>query len=40
LRLSNSVEKTQRLFFCSTITEKVEILAEKIMIEPLFFEAE
>lgn len=39
LRLSNSVEKTQRLFFCSTITEKVEILAEKIMIEPLFFEA-
>ncbi len=40
LRLSNSVEKTQRLFFCSTITEKVEVLAEKIMIEPLFFEAE
>ena len=39
LRLSNSVEKTQRLFFCSTITEKVEVLAEKIMIEPLFFEA-
>ncbi|HQV37233.1 MAG TPA: DEAD/DEAH box helicase [Flavobacterium sp.] len=35
LRLSNSVEKTQRLFFCSTITEKVEVLAEKIMIEPL-----
>jgi superfamily II DNA/RNA helicase len=40
LRLSNSVEKAQRLFFCTTITEKVEILAEKIMIEPLFFEAE
>lgn len=40
LRLSNSVEKTQRLFFCSTITEKVEILADKIMIEPLFFEVE
>lgn len=40
LRLSLSVEKTQRLFFCSTITERVEILADKIMIEPLFFETE
>ncbi|MCZ8088967.1 MAG: DEAD/DEAH box helicase [Flavobacterium sp.] len=40
LRLSSSVEKTQRLFFCSRITERVEVLAEKIMIEPLFFEME
>lgn len=40
LRLSNSIEKTQRLFFCSQITERVETLAEKIMIEPLFFEME
>jgi ATP-dependent RNA helicase RhlE len=39
-RLSNSVEKTQRLFFCSQITERVESLAEKIMIEPVFFEME
>ena len=39
-RLSNSIEKTQRLFFCSQITERVEVLAEKIMIEPLFFEME
>ena len=38
LRLSNSIEKTQRLFFCSQITERVETLADKIMIEPLFFE--
>ena len=37
-RLSASTEKTQRLFFTSEITEKVEILADKIMIEPLFFE--
>lgn len=37
-RLSLSVEKTQRVFFCSTITERVEALADKIMIEPLFFE--
>ena len=40
LRLSASVEKTQRIFFCSEITERVEILADKIMIEPLFFEIE
>lgn len=40
LRLSLSVEKTQRIFFCSTITERVEVLADKIMIEPVFFEAE
>ena len=40
LRLSNSIEKTQRLFFCSQITERVESLADKIMIEPLFFEVE
>ena len=32
LRLSNSIEKTQRLFFCSQITERVAVLAEKIMI--------
>ena len=38
LRLSNSIDKTQRLFFCSQITERVESLADKIMIEPLFFE--
>jgi superfamily II DNA/RNA helicase len=40
LRLSLSVEKTQRVFFCTTITERVEVLADKIMIEPVFFEAE
>ena len=39
-RLSSSVDKTQRLFFCKQITEKVEILADRIMIEPLFFEME
>lgn len=37
-RLLMSIEKTQRLFFCSQITERVETLADKIMIEPLFFE--
>lgn len=38
LRLSNSIEKTQRIFFCTTLTERVETLADKIMIEPTFFE--
>lgn len=39
-RLSNSIEKTQRLFFCAQTTERVESLADKIMIEPVFFEME
>jgi superfamily II DNA/RNA helicase len=40
LRLSNSIEKTQRLFFAGNITEKIEVMADKIMVEPLFFEFE
>lgn len=40
IRLSDSIAKTQRIFFCTQITEKVEIMADKIMIEPLFFEME
>lgn len=39
-RLSGSVEKTQRIFFAETATERVEALADKIMIEPVFFEME
>lgn len=38
LRLSNSIEKTQRLFFTDVLTERVEVLADKIMIEPIFLE--
>jgi superfamily II DNA/RNA helicase len=37
LRLTMSIEKTQRLFFCSEIIERVESLADKVMIEPIFF---
>ena len=40
LRLSNSIEKTQRIFFSTILTERVEVLADKIMIEPTFFEIE
>jgi hypothetical protein len=37
-RLSNSIDKTQRLFFTKDLTERVASLADKIMIEPMFFE--
>ncbi|TGD59114.1 DEAD/DEAH box helicase [Flavobacterium humi] len=40
LRLSNSVEKTQRLFFSEELTERVEIMADKIMLEPFLFGVE
>jgi hypothetical protein len=39
-RLAMSIEKTQKLFFTTVITERVEVLAEKIMIEPVYFETE
>lgn len=40
MRLSNSIAKTQRLFFTDVLTERVELLADKLMIEPYFFEFE
>lgn len=38
VRISDSIAKTQRLFFTDVITERVEILADRIMVEPYFFE--
>ena len=38
VRISDSIAKTQRLFFTDVITDRVEILADKIMVEPMFFE--
>jgi len=38
VRMSDSIAKTQRLFFTDVITDRVEILADKIMVEPVFFE--
>jgi len=38
VRISDSIAKVQRIFFCSEITEKIEIVADKIMIDPIFFE--
>ncbi|NJM79789.1 MAG: DEAD/DEAH box helicase [Flavobacterium sp.] len=39
-RISDSISKTQRIFFCNEITEKIEFLSDKIMIEPVFLEAD
>lgn len=39
-RISDSISKTQRIFFCNEITEKIDFLAEKIMIDPVFLESE
>lgn len=37
LRLLTSLEKTQRIFAMAEDTERVEIMAEKVMIEPQWF---
>jgi superfamily II DNA/RNA helicase len=38
LRLFESVSKAQFIFTAANVTEKVEIMADKLMNEPLFFE--
>ncbi|OIQ16213.1 MAG: RNA helicase [Flavobacterium sp. MedPE-SWcel] len=40
LRMSDGIIKTQRIFFTETVTERVESLANRIMIEPNYFEFE
>ena len=40
MRISNSITKTQRLIFAEQLTERIEILAEKMLIEPYWFEME
>lgn len=37
-RISNSIAKVQRIIFSETLTERVEILADKIMVEPYLFD--
>jgi ATP-dependent RNA helicase RhlE len=39
LRLSDSILRGQRVAFCSELTEKVEILAPRIMKDPVIFES-
>lgn len=37
-RLSDAIEKTQRIFMSTTITDKIEVLADKLMSNPTFVE--
>jgi len=38
MRISNSIAKTQRIIFADQLTERIEILAEKMMVEPYVFD--
>jgi superfamily II DNA/RNA helicase len=38
MRISNSITKTQRIIFSENLTERIEVLAEKMMLEPFLFE--
>ena len=38
MRISNSITKTQRLIFSEHLSERIEILADKMMVEPFIFE--
>jgi superfamily II DNA/RNA helicase len=38
MRISNSINKTQRIIFSEEFTERIEILADKMLIEPLEFD--
>lgn len=40
MRISNSIAKTQRVIFTEQLTERVEILADKMLLEPLEFDFE
>lgn len=40
MRISNSLTRTQRLIFSEQLTERIEILAEKMLTEPYLFEIE
>ncbi|REG98502.1 DEAD/DEAH box helicase [Flavobacterium aquicola] len=38
MRISNSITKTQRIVFTDKITERIEILADKMLVEPFVFD--
>jgi len=40
MRISNSIAKTQRIIFTDQLTERIEILAEKMLLEPYVFDFE
>jgi superfamily II DNA/RNA helicase len=40
LRMSNSINKTQRIIFSERLTGRIESLVDKMMVEPYLFEIE
>lgn len=40
MRISNSIAKTQRIIFTDQLTERIEILADKMLLEPYVFDFE
>ncbi|MWB96417.1 DEAD/DEAH box helicase [Flavobacterium sp. GA093] len=38
MRISNSIAKTQRIIFAEDYTERIEILADKMLLEPYIFD--
>ncbi|SHG32373.1 DEAD/DEAH box helicase [Flavobacterium fluvii] len=38
MRISNSIAKTQRIIFSDVFTERIEILADKMLVEPFEFD--
>ncbi|KIC00283.1 MULTISPECIES: DEAD/DEAH box helicase [unclassified Flavobacterium] len=38
MRISNSITKTQRIIFAEQLTESIDILADKMLLEPYLFE--
>ena len=40
MRISNSINKTQRIIFSEVFSERIEILAEKMLVEPFEFDFE
>ena len=38
MRISNSINKTQRVIFSDQLTDRIEILANKMLVEPFLFE--
>lgn len=38
MRISDSINKTQRIIFSDVLTERIEILADKMLVEPFVFE--
>ena len=38
MRISNSINKTQRVIFSDVLTDRIEILADKMLLEPFVFD--